>query len=376
VIFRMAQHRRMRSKVTAVLMAGGAVTVVAVLALLVGIARSPGPPSPEESPVADPGRPLVIGYVPYWDQERSLDVVWEQSDLLDEISPVWYSLEPTGEVVLADDVHVTVDTEAVEEARNLGVRVIPTVTNLRNGEWDAAAVQAVLRDPELRSAHVDELVELAITEGYDGIDVDYEHLEAADREAFTDFLTDLANRLQAEDKVLTVALHAKTSDEGYAERNEAQDYQAIGRVADQVRVMTYDYSWENSPPGPVAPRDWVDEVLEWTVTQIPPEKVILGIVLLGYDWVNGQGITINYNDAMARSEEYDAPVQRSDDGSPWLTYQSAHGNQHEIWFEDAVSVQAKLELVSEYNLGGVFFWRLGGEDANVWRQVPSALDEP
>jgi spore germination protein YaaH len=372
----MAQHRRMRSKVSAVLMAGGAVTVVAVLALLVGIARSPGPPSPEESPVADPGRPLVIGYVPYWDQERSLDVVWEQSDLLDEISPVWYSLEPTGEVVLADDVHVTVDTEAVEEARNLGVRVIPTVTNLRNGEWDAAAVQAVLRDPELRSAHVDELVELAITEGYDGIDVDYEHLEAADREAFTDFLTDLANRLQAEDKVLTVALHAKTSDEGYAERNEAQDYQAIGRVADQVRVMTYDYSWENSPPGPVAPRDWVDEVLEWTVTQIPPEKVILGIVLLGYDWVNGQGITINYNDAMARSEEYDAPVQRSDDGSPWLTYQSAHGNQHEIWFEDAVSVQAKLELVSEYNLGGVFFWRLGGEDANVWRQLPSALDEP
>jgi spore germination protein len=316
--------------------------------------------------------PTRVGYVPYWDQDRALTVVRQNPDLFDEVSPVWYSLDRTGRVILADAEHTTVDRSAVQALQARGIRVIPTVTNLRYGEWDVEVVRAMLHDPTVMSTHIRELVDLAITEGYDGIDIDYEHLRGTDREAYSRFLAELATELHAAGKQLTTAVHAKTSVAGDDERNLAQDYQAIGAAADQVRVMTYDYSWETSPPGPVAPGDWVEEVIAWTVTQIPPDKVVLGIVLLGYNWTDGRGVTVDYQQAQSKAQAHDATVRRADDGSPWFTYRDS-GSRHEVWYEDAESVRPKLELVSRYELRGAFFWRLGGEDPNVWPTVRVVL---
>ncbi|NED98525.1 peptidoglycan hydrolase [Phytoactinopolyspora alkaliphila] len=320
--------------------------------------------------------PMRIGYVPYWDQERGFDTALLHLDFFHEVSPVWYSLKATGRIVLADAENTTVDLRTVRYLQARGIRVTPTITNLLEGEWNPGVVQAMLHDPRAVRRHVRELVELAVTQDYDGIDIDYEDLRAVDRERFSEFLGDLAAALHAEDKVLTVAVHPKVSDEGYDERNQAQDYRAIGAAVDQVRVMTYEYSWETSPPGPVAPADWVDEVIEWTLTEIPREKVILGVVLLGYDWSEGRGGTIGFEEARALAREHGVPVRRSADGSPSFTYEDSAGRRHEVWYEDAVSVRAKVAIASRHRLGGVFFWRLGGEDPHVWAAASDELQPP
>lgn len=347
-----------------------AVLVLACASVLWGLNAFPGG-------LADPdGRsvePRVIGYVPYWDQRRGFDVVRERPDLFDEISPVWYSLEPDGEVVLADPRHTTIDRAMVNVLQDNGIEVIPTVTSLRDGRWQPELVREMLHDPDAVRNHVRQLVDLAIAEGYDGIDIDYEDLRAADRGAFSSFVTDLGAALHAEDLLLTVAVHAKASEEGYDERNRAQDYRAIGRAADQVRLMTYDYSWGTSPPGPLAPAYWVEEVIEWAVTQIPPEKIVLGIALVGYDWVGESGDSIVYDDALETKRAHDATIQRADDYSPWFRYQDPRGTTREVWFEDAASVAVKLDLVDRYGLAGTFFWRLGGEDPRVWQTVRDRL---
>jgi spore germination protein len=170
-------------------------------------------------------------------------------------------------------------------------------------------------------------------------------------------------------------VHPKVSNAGYDERNMAQDFRAIGAAADEVRVMTYDYSWDTSPPGPVAPARWVERVIAWTVTQIPPEKVVLGIDLLGYNWSGGRGVTIGHQRAQSLAEAHGATIRRSADGSPSFTYRDSSGERHEVWWEDARSVRNKLGLVAEYGLGGVFFWRLGGEDSNVWPAASATLRE-
>lgn len=314
---------------------------------------------------------MRIGYVPYWDQDRAFRVVRHNPELFDQVSPVWYAPDSQGRVELADADNTTIDLVTVNSLQANGIEVIPTVTNLRDGEWDPETVQAMLHDPGAQDNHVDELVELAVANQYDGIDIDYEDLSGQDRDVFSEFLTELGTALRAAGKQLTVAVHPKSSDEGDDERNVAQDYRAIGAAADQVRVMTYDYSWDTSRPGPVAPADWVADVIAWTVTQIPPEKVVLGIVLLGYDWGDGPGITVDYEQAHSIAEAHDATVRRSEDGSPWFAYRDSSGTRHEVWYEDAQSARAKLTLVSEYGLGGAFFWRLGGEDPRVW---PTARD--
>ncbi len=342
---------------------------LAGLVALVLVPRSLVNDSADETRSAETTR---VGYVPYWDQDRAFEVVRQNPTMFDEISPVWYSLDGTGQVVLADDEHTTVEPDAVDNMQERGIRVVPTVTNLRNGEWNSEIVRAMLHRPEAMRTHVRELVDLVVERGYDGIDVDYESLRANDRELFTTFLEDLGSQLHAAGKSLATAVHPKTSDEGYDQRNRAQDYRAIGAAVDQVRVMTYDYSWDTSPPGPLAPTAWVEDVIAWTVTQVPPDKVILGIDLMGYDWGDGPGVTVDHGQARETAREHDATINREPDGSPWFRYDDAQGIEHEVWFEDAVSAAAKLELVAEYDLDGAFFWRLGGEDRAVWQSTATA----
>ena len=84
-------------------------------------------------------------------------------------------------------------------------------------------------------------------------------------------------------------MHAKTTDTGYDQRNLAQDYAALGHSADRVVVMAYDWHWAFSAPGPIAPTWWVDDVLDYATSVVPPEKLALGVGLYGYDWSGGQG---------------------------------------------------------------------------------------
>ena len=44
--------------------------------------------------------------------------------------------------------------------------------------------------------------------------------------------------------------------------------------------------------------------------------------------------------------------------SPFFRYTAEDGVVHEVWFEDARSMAAKLRLVSEYGLYGAGYWNL------------------
>ena len=49
-----------------------------------------------------------------------------------------------------------------------------------------------------------------------------------------------------------------------------------------------------------------------------------------------------------------------------------HGKQR-IWIEDVRSLEAKLEVVSQYSVAGVAFWRIGMDNKEVWDSIESYL---
>jgi spore germination protein len=319
---------------------------------------------------ARPGSQHIAGYVAYWDQDRGFASVERNLGVLSEVSPWWYALNQAGEVV-PQHVGVTrIDSAVVASLQARRIRVIPTISNHRDGSWDTEVVSRVLGNPELTRAHIRSIVDLVVGQGYDGIDIDYENLRSTDRYFFSDFVRQLSTALRAHGRTLAVDLHPKTSDAGVDERNLAQDYAAIGAAADQVRIMAYDFHWASSAPGPVAPVKWVDEVVAWTATQVPKEKIVLGLPLLGYDWVAGSGEPVTWEEAQVRVALHRAGVHY-DSGSqaPWFSYVDDAGREHTIWFEDARSIAAKLGLARSHGISGTFFWRLGGEDPQIWPLV-------
>lgn len=355
-----------------------AVGAVLAIVIALGFARSP-PDDPGAPPrvleaVVGTSEPAVVGYLPYWDQPSAMDDALREPDLLTVAAPWWYSPTSAGGVVLQHRGYTDTGRDVVDALRARGLDVMPTIANHHEGEWDFDVVPELMSDDATRSAHVRNIVDLVNRRDYDGIVIDYELLGADDRDNFTALLTELGAALHAHDRQLAVALHAQATDEGSGDHNVAQDYRAIGQVVDQVHVMTYDQHYDESEPGPIAPLPWVIDVLDYATARVPPDKLVLGIGLYGYDWGGGDTADNLQLSQVARRIAANQGEQGWDQraASPWFRYQG-DGVARTIWYEDARSVEAKLDLVDRYDLGGAFFWRLGGVPDDIWRAAEQTL---
>ncbi|GAA2775869.1 glycosyl hydrolase family 18 protein [Saccharopolyspora taberi] len=337
-----------------------------LLVVVMAIPRQSGP---------EPPGPLVVASLPFWNLANGTSTVVRNDEAVNEVSPWMYGLgEDSRLTIQYSPVQATEVAGHLQRLREAKIPIVPSLANITNGEWSYEPVARMLHDPEKMRRHVIEIVELVKRENYDGIDIDYENLKAGDREVFTRFVTELGTALHGSGKRLSVAVFAKTTDAGYDERNVAQDYVAIGRVADQVRLMAYDYHWATSPPGPVAPVGWVRDVLRYATTAIPRDRIVLGIPLYGYDWSGGNATSVTWLQAFRLATEhraqtaYDPATQ-----SPWFRYTDAQGRPHEVWFENSVSSKAKFEAARGSGIRGVYLWMYGYEDAGTWPELRNSL---
>jgi spore germination protein YaaH len=310
---------------------------------------------------------LVVGSLPFWNLAEGPKVVAKNRDSFNEVSPWIYGLARNGQIVAQVPERAAETAAGMDRLRKLEIPVVPTIANVTNGRWAYDPVADILHDPAAMTRHVNDIVTLVTQHGYAGIDIDYEDLHGSDRAAFSTFVANLGDALHAKNKILSVAVFAKTSNAGDDQRNVAQDYAAIGDAADEVRLMAYDYHWAASPPGPVAPITWVQQVLDYAKTQIPAEKIVLGIPVAGYDWVGDKGEPVSWLQCFGRTRAYHATLEYDRlTQSPSFRYTDEQGRAHEVWFENAESTNAKLQVAKAAGIRGVYLWMFGDEDDRTW----------
>jgi spore germination protein YaaH len=230
----------------------------------------------------------------------------------------------------------------------------------------------------------------------DGIDLDYENLPPESRQPFTDFVTSLGVLLHREGKVLTVTVPPKVTDEDACIICRFADYASLGLIADQIRIMAYEFHGKNGGPGANAPIWWIRQVVSYAVSRVPSEKIILGVHLYAYDWGGKETPAMWWTDVQALKNKYKGEVRfvESDErgmvGESILTYaipgprcprhtlecEPPLPEKHTVWFVDARYVSAAWSVVDEYRLGGIVMWRPGGEDPAIWdvfRHPPARL---
>lgn len=308
--------------------------------------------------------PLVIfGSIPYWDQDRAVADFKQHTSSFDIISLFWYRLDSEGSIRKYQ--YAKEDQSLITYAQDNNVKVLALIANLPdNGDWDSDRVGLVISTAEARAAHIKEIMDLVETKGFDGINIDYEFLRDSQMEDFSAFIKELAGALHAEDKILAVAIHAQSP--GGATRG--QDMRAL-QVADILAYMTYDEHWETSKAGPVASLPWVEKVLMHARSLgVDEKKIYIGLPLYGYDWADGQRADGREYDDIVRIANREGTEVRFDAtaASPMLSYTDSEGTERELWFENAQSFEAKLNLARESGLGGVHLWRLGREDVRIY----------
>ncbi|HVI39315.1 MAG TPA: glycosyl hydrolase family 18 protein [Anaerovoracaceae bacterium] len=303
------------------------------------------------------GTIIVIGYAyPFIDQ----GVLEQWLPDLTYYYSFSYGMTPAGDLIPLQDEKV------LQTVRANGVEPLMVITPLNaEGQFSNELASQVLNNPAAVNRLVNNIFAEVQRKNYYGVDFDFEYVNRADRDKYTDLVARTAARLKPAGHIVTAALAPKISSEQPGLLYGGHDYGGLGAAANLVMLMTYEWGYTFGPPMAVAPIDKVRQVLEYGLTQIPPSKILMGIPNYGYDWtlpyVKGQSEAENISnpEALARAARVGATVQFDPVGqSPHYEYTDAQGRRHEVWFEDARSLRAKLELVNEYKLAGVGFWTI------------------
>ena len=385
-------------------------------ALLIGLTAAPVHAN-------NPPVKIVSGWIPYWMSSQKIPVginnAVNNADVISDVSPFWYSATGTseGNVKIAFNSNfgsaATNAAWAVGQLRGAGITILPAIADAA----PAKRMASVLADPAKRTAHVNEIVNLVVSNNYDGIDLDYEKFAFSDGRAtwdstrpnWTAFVQQLGDALHAQGKKLSVTIPPPCSMSGTCGGNNGYyvyNMDGIAPFVDLIRIMAYDYSY--SVAGPVAPYNWVRSIVQYSASVMDPQKLQIGVPTYGRFWTqkkSGGAFNLTgtcpsssssgaekaaFNSLTARGSMTDADIPAfiaSQGGQPvWddvrkesyfeyqkqLTWTDSAGNSQRctaskiMWFVGPQGILARTQLVGEFGIKGAAFWTIGGDNPEQW----------
>jgi HAD superfamily hydrolase (TIGR01509 family) len=370
---------------------GSAVLVLAAAGVgAIATRHDPAPPPPIDI--------SIDAWVPYFVLPDAEETLATEGRYLRQVSPVWYSVQGATAITVDGNLQPDDTAKFIAATRASGAKVVPSIVDAMG----AGGMAAVLADPAQRAAHVAAIADLAATNGFDGIDLDYEKFAFADNRAtwsttrplWISFLTELGTRLHADGRTLSVSVPyikdgGRTDDSGYW----VYDYGGMAPHVDEIRIMAYDYSTDK--PGPIAPLSFVTQAMTAAKKVVHDDsKLVLGVALYGYNWpiatvgtcpADQEGKTSvsqrNIDELIAKRSA--TPLHDPVTGESSFTYQlqATDGTNtctqtREVHYVDADGARERIDLARRERLGGVALWAVGFDSPATWQSIGQLAHVP
>ena len=356
-----------------------------------------------------PGKPPVCDasqYGPAENEAIESSYLFRNKDLMKEVMPFWFSIKsPTvirNDYVTGNPSWPMADTVCL--IRRAGLQVIPTMTD-GTGKLE---LSNYLANPTTRATIVKTIVDLVLTNNFDGIDLDYEGFAFVDGNntwtktapRWVALVKELSVALRSHNKLLSISTpyvyDPKEKQKGYF----VYAWADVASSIDRLRIMTYDYSV--AKPGPIGPISWTEKTVKYAVSIMSPSKVYIGLPGYGRDWITSVSgkcpvsappglkggakaavFKMNYANAKAA---IDNATPTFDEKFSEATYSytqtynglSASGASTEcrvnrtVWYQNARSYAERMALVAKYRLGGASLWTLAMEDPAATTELRNA----
>ena len=303
-----------------------------------------------------------------WHQTTSMDanynIIYDIANVkkVNTISPTWFSIASNDgtldSLALAD---------YVDTAHSNHMEVWPLVDNFSEN----IDFTAVMNSTSARNKIENQLIAAAIEYSFDGINVDFENISEDAADGYIQFMRELSVMCRKNGIVLSVDVPVPMDFTAHYNRK------ALGEVCDYLMIMGYDEHYAGSEEaGTVASLSFEEEGIQNTLQEVAAEKVVSGIPFYTRLWcttTNEDGTTTVTSEAMGMNQAQQTlennQVEASWDettGQNYAQFDGENGEVYQIWLEDTESLTRKLELIKNYDLGGVAEWKLGLEDDSVW----------
>ncbi|MBO5551267.1 MAG: SH3 domain-containing protein [Lachnospiraceae bacterium] len=306
---------------------------------------------------------IVLGFhnVAVTDANSYLIEAASQTKGMNVVAPTWFALADN-----EGNISDIVGASYVEKAHELGYEVWGVIDNFTN----PVDTNEVLARTSKRLLLEQNLVNLALSYGLDGINIDFEQLQGETGDDFAQFLRELSIYTRANNLVLSV--------DNYVPQDYTDFYRRDiqGRVADYVIIMGYDeHTSASAEAGSVASIGFVTQGIEETLSEVPAAQVINAIPFYTRKWAYEEGILSCESLGMREAAAFlaDNGVQAAWDAETCQNYASfeKNGVSYSIWLEDKESISSKLAVMAAHDIGGVACWKLTQETPDIWDVITS-----
>ncbi len=317
-------------------------------------------PTPTTTPFQIPNK-IKLGFTTKYNNDdfSSYNSLNANPDLVNLISVFTYQTDGSGNIT------GTNAPEQVNYANNNNIIPLALVTNSLGSGFSQAVATELLSSASNRQTFITNLIFVIKQNGYKGVNIDFEDIPYILRNNYTAFIEQLKTALSNENLITSVCVAAKCIDYPTNAWNGAFDYYAIGQVADFVVIMTYDEHgpWSNS--GAIASYNWVNSVINYAVTVIPKEKIVMGLASYGYEWssAGNKAYSLTQIDNII-SQNNITPIFDNVSKSPYFTY-TTNEILKTVWYENYQSITLKINIARNYEIKGIALWRLGLENSAI-----------
>jgi spore germination protein YaaH len=301
-----------------------------------------------------------------WDQMGSKTVGdWTSSkyaniEQANVISPTWFEFE--------DESGKLIDRgtkQYVVEAKQRNLQVWPLISH---NFTTPALTKQILTSTAKRQYMIDQMIQKAEEYGYDGINVDIENIQPDISEVWVQFMRELYPQLKEAGLVVSVDVYMPSNWSGHYERKK------IAQVCDYFIVMAYDQHWSGSETaGSVSELPWVEDGIQKNLEEVPKEKLVLGIPFYTRIWEEREeglkATAYGMKPAQDMINRWEAtPVLDENSGQNYVEVER-NSTVYKVWIEDSMSIQKRIDLISQYDLAGYGAWKLGLETPNIWQEL-------
>ena len=286
----------------------------------------------------------------------TFDSVVNGTGTMNVISPTWFFLDGNEGNIQAIPSHAYVEKA---HSRNMEVWALLEDISLESDTYE------VLSYTSRRENLINNLMSYILEYDIDGINVDLEGITYETGEHFTQFLRELSIVCRLNEVVLSVDNYVPRESNSFYNRKEQ------GIVADYVIIMGYDEHWGGGGvAGSVASIGYVRDGIEKTLEEVPAEKIINALPFYTRVWKTKDSEVTSEALGMEAAAEfisnYNVPTVWDEETCQNYGEIEMGGTLYQVWLEDAQSIETKLTVMKNLNVGGVAAWQLGLEDKAIW----------
>lgn len=274
------------------------------------------------------------------------------------------------------------DTEIIQISKAYGVAPLMLLTTLTiQGEANIAADFDILLNNEFQETQIQNILNILKSKGYFGLNLSLQYISTSNIQFYEQYFANVTSRLNAEGYQVFVSINPNLKELNKEINFEKINYSLLNQLAQNIIFTSYEWAFNVNPPSPITSVHKTKVFLDYILTFIPSDKIIIGIATLGYDWTlpYAEGISnvniISFDNVNSLASLYKSTIQFDDASqTPFFTYTRDELENHAVWFINSQTINAILDLVTEYNLKGISVWNITVFNPQLWLMVNSQYE--